>query len=68
MLIRALIFRLVALSGLVGPSWRAGEEEALGSPPAPRWTRRAVARRLPPVLRLGWAGAPVYIVSWRSLA
>ncbi|MYX11891.1 phosphotransferase [Streptomyces sp. SID8374] len=28
MLIRALIFRLVALSGLVGPSWRAGEKEA----------------------------------------
>ncbi|MFF3092931.1 phosphotransferase [Streptomyces cyaneofuscatus] len=28
MLIRALIFRLVALSGLVGPSWRAGKKEA----------------------------------------
>ncbi|WP_326707515.1 phosphotransferase [Streptomyces cyaneofuscatus] len=28
MLIRALIFRLVALSGLVDPSWRAGEKEA----------------------------------------
>ncbi|MDX3378693.1 aminoglycoside phosphotransferase [Streptomyces sp. ME02-6991-2A] len=28
MLIRALIFRIVALSGLVGPSWRAGEKEA----------------------------------------
>lgn len=28
MLIRALIFRLVALSGLVDPSWSAGEEEA----------------------------------------
>ncbi|MFD3788644.1 phosphotransferase [Streptomyces cyaneofuscatus] len=28
MLIRAMIFRLVALSGLVGPSWRAGKEEA----------------------------------------
>ncbi|MFJ7192544.1 aminoglycoside phosphotransferase [Streptomyces bacillaris] len=28
MLIRALIFRLVALSGLAGPSWRAGEKEA----------------------------------------
>ncbi|MEW2071425.1 phosphotransferase [Streptomyces sp. NPDC007346] len=28
MLIRALIFRLVALSGLVDPSWRAGEQES----------------------------------------
>ncbi|WP_028417041.1 MULTISPECIES: aminoglycoside phosphotransferase [unclassified Streptomyces] len=28
MLIRALIFRLVALSGLAGPSWSAGEKEA----------------------------------------
>ncbi|MFE3472434.1 hypothetical protein [Streptomyces sp. B27] len=28
MLIRAVIFRLVALSGLAGPSWRAGEKEA----------------------------------------
>ncbi|MEU2822534.1 hypothetical protein ABZ763_09670 [Streptomyces bacillaris] len=28
MLIRALTFRLVALGGLAGPSWRAGEKEA----------------------------------------
>lgn len=28
MLIRALIFRLVALSGLAGPSWGAGGKEA----------------------------------------
>ncbi|WP_251073537.1 phosphotransferase [Streptomyces sp. ISL-111] len=37
MLIRALIFRLVALSGLVGPSWRAGEKERRFRAPRPPW-------------------------------